>query len=142
MKNYFRQIGFSIWYLCVEIKNRNWSECRYWRWYIFDKFVQPFREIWYGLCNVYYYFSVIWKDRDWDYEYFLILMRRKLSKMNYNFSKFDVHDNSTKYADKIKECVDLLDKMIEDDYNDHNDMLKDYDILFNNLNKNLRKWWY
>jgi hypothetical protein len=61
------------------------------------------------------WFPVIWKDYDWDYHSFYVIMRKKLSRM-----EPAIRDgyalNSEKTADDICFAIMLLDRLIACDY--------------------------
>jgi len=52
------------------------------------------------------------------------IFRHKLNLMEKNIRKYGHHTNSEKDADKIKKCVILLDRLVEDKY--HDNAYKDY----------------
>ena len=81
-----------------------------------------------GIKNLIYYFPIIWNDRDWDHYFFHKLLRHKLNSMEKYFRHADIIMDSKKYADKIKICVNLLDRILKDEY---------HDIVFKNHDK---KW--
>ena len=75
------------------------------------------RNIKQGIKNLKDWFPIVWKDKDWDYHYILLLMRFKLEKMDKLFRSDNVHiTNAERHADEMKECVLLLDRIIEDEY--------------------------
>lgn len=70
-----------------------------------------------GIKNLIGWFPIVWKDRDWDYNFLLLLMRFKLKRMEKEFRSYNDTIVSNKLsADKIRECVLLLDRIIEDKY--------------------------
>lgn len=69
-----------------------------------------------GIKNLMIYTPVIWKDRNWDYDYFHILMRFKLSRMEKLHREDGNAEDSEKYADDIKYAINLLDKITEVNY--------------------------
>ena len=63
------------------------------------------------------WFPIIWKDRDFDYCYFLSMMKFKLEQMETFFRSDNTWSMGVgKTADEIKRCILLLDRIIEDDY--------------------------
>jgi hypothetical protein len=76
-----------------------------------------FKEIYRGLYNLYDWFSIVWKDRDWDYQYFFFILRKKLQryeKEHYN-SVFESREQTLKY---VRICIKLVDELIEDPHVD------------------------
>lgn len=60
-------------------------------------------------------FKLAWNNYDWDYYYLLELMRWKLRRMEPEI-RHGLAVDGDKRADKIKLCVLLLDRLIEDNY--------------------------
>jgi len=63
------------------------------------------------------WFPVIWNDEDWDHYYVYAILHRKLKNMEDFFSgdkAMALH--GVKEAKKIKVCIDLLDRLMEDSY--------------------------
>jgi len=79
--------------------------------------------------NVVRWLPIIWKDRDFDSNYLLDVMRFKISNMETFFLSNDTHILSAdKVAKDLKICKLLLNRLTNDDY---------YDIVFKNHDK---KW--
>ena len=84
-----------------------------------------FRKIksgWYNLKNgiesLIVWFPVIWKDRQWDHVYIYQILRHKLHLTEDLIRNYGVHTKNIQDADKIKVCVNLLDRLINDEYCD------------------------
>ncbi len=73
----------------------------------------------YGIKNLIQWFPVIWKDRQWDNFFIYIILRRKLHLTEQLTRKYGHHTKHIQDADKIKKCVIILDRLIEDDYNEN-----------------------
>lgn len=84
--------------------------------------------IYYGITNLVIWFPAIWQDRDWDYYFFYKILRLKLKNMEDLHRNYAHYVGSEKEADRLKLCVLLLDRLIDDNY---------YDIVFKNHEK---KW--
>jgi len=68
-----------------------------------------------NIKNVYEWFPIIWKDRHWDYGYFLIIMKKKLELMRDHFnSDMAISEPAKEDAKKMNECIQILDRMIDD----------------------------
>jgi hypothetical protein len=86
---------------------------------MFKKIKSWFRyDIPYGLKNLLVWFKVIWSDRNWDYHYIYIILRHKLDLMEKAIRSNNNHTEANRDADQIKECVDILDRLIDDAYFD------------------------
>lgn len=64
------------------------------------------------------YIPLIWKDRDWDFVFFLLMMKFKLKRMRNYFLKSSIlcKKSSKETVDQIKKAEQLIDLMIEDDF--------------------------
>lgn len=72
----------------------------------------------YGIKNLIRWFPIVWNDRDWDEGYLMILMQKKLEQMEKLHREHGHSENSTEIADEIKECLNSLSRVMEDDYTD------------------------
>ena len=82
-----------------------------------------------GLENLIFWFKIIWKDREFDYYYFYIIMERKLEKMLKFYNSDDVHiceKSKLVTIRQIKKTLNVLKRIIADDYlNDEYDRLSE-----------------
>ena len=76
------------------------------------------RDIRIGIKNLVNWFPIIWNDRQWDHSFFYEIMRFKLNKMEKYLRHNGHHIGSEKSANKIKVCVMLLNRLMEDNYHD------------------------
>jgi len=69
-----------------------------------------------GIYNLFYYFKIIYNDRDWDGQYIYIILKRKLEKVlkRYETTKYYVGQESEEK--RIKFCVNTLDRLMKDNY--------------------------
>ena len=74
------------------------------------------RNIRYGFRNLKTWFLVIWNDRDYDHWFLYKIIQFKLKRMERLQRKYGHSINSDKIADKMKICVSLLERLLEDDY--------------------------
>ena len=71
----------------------------------------------YGIMNLIKWCPTIWKDRDWDHEYLYDIMLKKLEFME------DLHRNRAHYegseliADQMKKCCELIEALLDKEYN-------------------------
>jgi len=70
----------------------------------------------YSIPNFFYYFKVIYQDRDWDDNYIFIILKRKLEKQLRRFSTIELFVGQDKEIKRIKFCISCLDRIIKDDY--------------------------
>ena len=71
-----------------------------------------------GIENIKNWLPTIWEDRNWDHYYIYVILRRKLHLMEQNIRHNGHHVNAERDADNIKVCVNLLDRLIADDYHE------------------------
>jgi hypothetical protein len=79
-----------------------------------NKLRDVYYSIKYGIINLIRWFSVIWKDRDWDDHFIYILLKKKLEYMEKFFRSDDAWSTNAKQdADNIKHAINLLDRIID-----------------------------
>jgi len=71
-----------------------------------------------GIENLINWFPVIWKNRDWDHYFIYVILRHKLHLTEQHIRNHDMHTRAKEDADRIKVCVNLLDRLIADDYHE------------------------
>ena len=88
---------------------------RIWLWWEHDgKYYHKYFKQ--GIKNIWYWFPVIWKDRDWDGHYiFEILQHKLVAQANY-IGKRDFHTRAQLDAKRMRLCVKLIKKVQEEDY--------------------------
>lgn len=69
-----------------------------------------------GIKNLIIWLPAVWKDRQWDHQFIYMILRHKLNLQQQFIREHGIHENNVQDADEIKECVDILDRLIEDDY--------------------------
>jgi hypothetical protein len=69
-----------------------------------------------GIKNLYRWFPIIWKDRDWDsYFIFEILISKLKNTAKYNDS-INYHTNAKRDSQRMMTCVRLIERVQEDYY--------------------------
>jgi hypothetical protein len=96
----------------------------YWRLYRWVRWELPYQHkyIKYGVKNLYKWFWVIWKDRDFDYHYTYQILKFKLEKQAKHLGKRNWHESSKRDAELMMTCVRLINKLQNEEY---------YDELYN-----------
>ena len=104
--------------------------------------------MWQKIKHLYYWFPIIWDDRNWDWSYILIILNHKLKSVLDRWEKNQMYIGQSKDTKKIRICTLLLNRLIKDDYilNHEGDMVdymqqQDKDYLLKLLEKHLFKWW-
>ncbi len=69
-----------------------------------------------GIKNLIYWFSIIWRDKDYDQNFLFKILRHKLIKQEKYFRKNDISKHKDLYANDMKECILLIDRIIKNDY--------------------------
>ena len=96
----------------------------YWilyRWVRWELPYQP-KYIKHGVKNLYKWFWVIWKDRDFDYHYTYQVLKFKLEKQAKHLGERNWHESSKRDAELMMTCVRLINKLQNEEY---------YDELYN-----------
>lgn len=90
--------------------------------------------------KLWHWLPIIWKDEDWDYVYFLEIMRHKLISMRGFFnSDQTVTLYSKNRAEEMEICIKILNRLIADEYHInthifHNKKWGDIEIDFISIN--------
>lgn len=72
-----------------------------------------------GIRSLIKWFPTIWKDRDYDGEYLLIIIREKLNHMVESFENTDTpYVGIDEDIANMRECRNLIDHLIENDIGD------------------------
>jgi hypothetical protein len=69
-----------------------------------------------GVKNLWYWFPIIWKDRDWDSHYIFEIIKHKLSAQANYIGTNDRHTRAQQDARRMKICVKLMQKIQDEDY--------------------------
>jgi len=69
-----------------------------------------------GVKNLWYWFPIIWKDRDWDSHYIFEIMKHKLSAQANYIGTNDRHTRAQQDARRMRLCIKLMSKVQEEDY--------------------------
>lgn len=89
---------------------------RIWYW-IKDLKYLP-RNIIVSIKNLIVWFPLIWRDRQWDYIFIYRILHKKLSLMEKFIRKDGIHVRNIQDADKMKTCILLLERLMNDIYHD------------------------
>jgi len=89
-------------------------------------FLSLLRRAWIDICykikgikNIFIWIPILVEDRQWDHGFVLIMLKKKFELMEKFFRKNGHHTDAEKDADNIKLAINLLDRLIEDNYMDH-----------------------
>lgn len=82
-----------------------WSNISHW-WYCLVR----------GTKNCIKWFPIIWNDRDWDWEYLVRILKKKLEGMERIMREEMRHATSEESACQMMQCIQMLRNMEEDDY--------------------------
>jgi hypothetical protein len=69
-----------------------------------------------GVKNLWKWFPVIWKDRDWDSGYIFDILIHKIKKQAKYIGNRDFHSRSKRDAEIMMTCVRLMEKVKEEYY--------------------------
>ena len=88
------------------------------------------REFIRSVKNVWYWFPIIWKDRDWDHDYIFEVLKHKLKSQSKYIGERDGHTTAQQDARRMSICVSLIEKIQDDSYaTEHLDYIDDELIL-------------
>lgn len=90
--------------------------------------------------NLIVWFPVIFNDRQSDNNYIYIILRKKLSLMETEFLNSSIAINSKARANELRECVEIIDKLLEDDYYIKAASQGEVNHLFYNMAKHIGSW--
>ena len=93
-----------------------------------EKIKDFFRNIKLGIPNLIKWAPTIWSDRDWDQYFLYVILQFKLKQMEKLHREYGITLNAEEYANQMKTCILLLDRIIESDY------------LMNALKPHEKKW--
>lgn len=88
------------------------------RWWRYSKLREVYWDIYNGIRNLWVYFPLVWRTRDWDYQYiydflgFKIKQTRELIEVHGN----EVDKSRLKKVKHMKICEALINRLVEDDY--------------------------
>lgn len=94
-------------------KNRIFRKIHFW-WkydgkYLHKEFVRGIKKLW-------YWFPVIWKDRDWDHHYIYEILKHKLKSQSKYIGDRDIHTLAQLDSRNMMICVSLIQKLQDDFY--------------------------
>jgi hypothetical protein len=69
-----------------------------------------------GVKNLWYWFPIIWKDRDWDGHYIFEILQHKLEGQANYIGRRDLHTRAQLDAKRMRLCISLIKKVQEEDY--------------------------
>ena len=101
----------------------------YWKLRRWIKYNLPYLHLEFirGIENLWRWFPVIWKDRNWDDYYIYKVLQFKLKNQAKHIGDHDLHTRAKRDAEKMMTCVRLIDKITDEyygmeymDYYDHN----------------------
>jgi hypothetical protein len=69
-----------------------------------------------GIKNLWRWFPLIWKDRDWDDYYIWVLLEKKLKNQAKYIRGRGRHLNANRDAERMMTCVRLMERIREDHY--------------------------
>jgi len=74
------------------------------------------RNIKHGIKNLWYWFPIIWSDRNWDSHYTLEILKHKLTAQSDYIEHADRHTRAQYDARNMRICISLIDKVNDETY--------------------------
>lgn len=84
------------------------EDIQYW-WNNYGQFI--LKNIKQGLINLYLWFPIIWKDRNWDHSFIFDILKFKLKQQSLYIGSKDRHTRAKIDARNMIICVDLIEKI-------------------------------
>ena len=69
------------------------------------------RDFIHGVKNLFYWFSIIWKDRNWDHSFILQMLAHKLKAQAKYIGDRNFHTTAKRDAEIMLTCVRLIEKL-------------------------------
>lgn len=69
-----------------------------------------------GINNIWYWFPIIWKDRNWDSHYIFEVIKHKLNSQSQYIGSNNGHTRAQQDAHRMNICTKLIQKLQDDDY--------------------------
>jgi hypothetical protein len=108
---------------------------------------RKYRNIKFAISNIIFFFSIIVKDRPYDYIYTYIILKRKLERNRTYFVRAHSGLEPMGYygiasdIESLNRMITLLNYLIADNYENPMDEEEDYNEFMILFNDNLRKFW-
>jgi len=83
---------------------------------VWDKIENIYYNVKYGIQNLIKWFPIIWSDRNWDHYFIYVIIRHKLHLTEQLIRNYGNHTRHIEDANHIKLCVNLLDRLMKDEY--------------------------
>lgn len=74
------------------------------------------REFIRGVKKLWYWFPIIWKDRDWDDHYIFEVLKHKLKSQAKYIGRRDIHTRAQQDVRRMRLCVSLIEKVQDETY--------------------------
>ena len=101
-----------------ERENRSWIKQKYdsislW-WNHDGKYIH--REFIRGVEKLWYWFPIIWKDRDWDEHYIFEVLKHKLKAQAKYIGERDIHTRAQQDTRRMRLCISLIENIQDETY--------------------------
>ena len=94
-------------------------------WFIRNRISTFYYNIKNGISNLIIWFPVVWRNRPWDHYFIYDVLHKQLTLMERNIRLHGHHVHNLRDAKQIKLAINLLDRLIKDDY--HENVFKHHD---------------
>lgn len=69
-----------------------------------------------SIKSIWYWFPIIWKDRNWDHRYIYTILQHKLKAQSKYIGERGIHLTAKRDAEIMMTCVRLIDKVADEFY--------------------------
>lgn len=85
-----------------------------------------YRNLKQGVKNLWYWFPIIWKDRDWDQHYIFEVLKHKLKAQAKYIGDIDRHSSAQQDARRMNICIKLIELCQDETYTrEYRDYVRD-----------------
>lgn len=86
------------------------------KWTIYDNTIRPVKGFFHWLIKSCAYARLLRNDYDWDHTSLLQLIHFKMDRIQKHIEDHNIHTDSKETAERIRHLMQILDRLIKDDY--------------------------
>lgn len=92
--------------------------------------------------RLWHFLPALWNDIDYDYLGLCFYIKAKLELLEYEL-RYGISMHGPAHADKIREVISRIDKLIENDscMSSPDEVKQDLNFVFNTIGDNIENWW-
>jgi len=86
---------------------------------MFTKLKTLYYNLKYGIQNLFVYFPIIFKTREWDFVFIYELIQFKLNRVRKHLEEHNLFEGVEKVCQQIRICENLIQRLLDNDYNQY-----------------------